>query len=383
MNYLFFLGRVRDISLAELDVVLRRFHATQPPEEVIPGIVRADVEASADELMSILGGTIKIAEVLEISASTITADLQERVVEVLAGFGTQGEKLVFSLAELGRGSSDHIGADEVKDALREKLQANIRYIESPQEGLGAAQLTHHKIHEIYVIQQGEVTLIAKTMAAQDIDAWGKRDFGKPYRDPKKGMLPPKLARMMVNLAVQDGDPEKMTIFDPFCGSGTVLMEALLMGCAVIGSDIDKDAVHGTGANLAWFSKAFDTVPADALSVQDATNITLADIKKQVDCIVTEPFLGRPNPTLAQLPNVMKGLEKMYLGVFKSFRSLLKPGGRISIVIPAFAVGGSVKTLDSLIDRLETLGYTREKGPFTYTRPQTTVQRQIFVYRVKG
>ena len=34
---------------------------------------------------------------------------------------------------------------------------------------------------------------------QDFEQWGARDYGRPSRDAVRGMLPPKLARMMVNL----------------------------------------------------------------------------------------------------------------------------------------------------------------------------------------
>jgi hypothetical protein len=36
---------------------------------------------------------------------------------------------------------------------------------------------------------------------QDIDAYAERDFERPMRDAFVGMLPPKLAQIMLNLAV--------------------------------------------------------------------------------------------------------------------------------------------------------------------------------------
>lgn len=42
--------------------------------------------------------------------------------------------------------------------------------------------------------------LASTLACQDIDAYTKRDTAK-IRDMQVGMLPPKLAQMMINLAI--------------------------------------------------------------------------------------------------------------------------------------------------------------------------------------
>ena len=60
------------------------------------------------------------------------------------------------------------------------------------------------------------------------------------------MIPPKLARTMINLAVGENDPKSITVFDPFCGTGTILMEGLMVGVTVMGSDLDHEAVHGAG-----------------------------------------------------------------------------------------------------------------------------------------
>jgi len=49
---------------------------------------------------------------------------------------------------------------------------------------------------------------------QDINAYTKRDFGKK-RDMDTGMLPPKLAQMMINIA-NNGKQEITSLYDPFC-----------------------------------------------------------------------------------------------------------------------------------------------------------------------
>ena len=48
------------------------------------------------------------------------------------------------------------------------------------------------------------------------------------------MLPPKLAQIIVSLS---GTQPGQTVLDPFCGTGVVLQEALIMGAIVYGFDL--------------------------------------------------------------------------------------------------------------------------------------------------
>ena len=81
------------------------------------------------------------------------------------------------------------------------------------------------------------------------------DFGRPARDDFSGMLPPKLAQIMINLA-QVQNPEAL-IIDPFCGSGTILSEALLMGYKdLLGSDISPKAIADTYKNISWIKDLY-------------------------------------------------------------------------------------------------------------------------------
>ena len=54
----------------------------------------------------------------------------------------------------------------------------------------------------------------------------------------------------------------------------------------------------------------------------------------------------------------------------------KPGGVVVIAFPFVQHKDRVKTVQTLIDRLESLGYTRENGPYFYTRPNAFVQRAL-------
>ena len=50
------------------------------------------------------------------------------------------------------------------------------------------------------------------------------------------------------------------ILDPFCGTGTVLQEALLAGYDVVGTDLSQKIVDYTTENLSWLQSTF-TAPS--------------------------------------------------------------------------------------------------------------------------
>ena len=74
------------------------------------------------------------------------------------------------------------------------------------------------------------------------------EYRRPAFDKRSGMLPVKLSKIMVNLA-QSGNIQ--TIWDPFCGSGTILMVAVDNGYNVIGSDDSLQAINDTKDNIHW------------------------------------------------------------------------------------------------------------------------------------
>ena len=71
---------------------------------------------------------------------------------------------------------------------------------------------------------------------------------KPHKRPffYPGSMSPKLARCMVNLSRVKAS---QLVLDPFCGTGGILIEAGLIGCKVVGSDVNWKMKNGTAINL--------------------------------------------------------------------------------------------------------------------------------------
>ncbi len=108
---------------------------------------------------------------------------------------------------------------------------------------------------------------------------------KPFSHPST--LQPKLARCMVNLSrARRGG----LLFDPFCGTGSILLEAGIMGIEAVGGDLQPKMTLGAKVNLAHYG-----IRGAHLLVADAVRPPLS----RVDFIVTDPPYGRSASTIGR------------------------------------------------------------------------------------
>ena len=188
---------------------------------------------------------------------------------------------------------------------------------------------------------------------------------------------------MINLA----KPKKGTIvIDPFCGSGTISQETILMGFDSTAYDISEKAVFDTKINIEWFKKEFQ--PKGNLleiSQKDATKLTATDYTKfgKNIAIVTESYLGPPQrhiPTPTEAQKTLDDLENIYLDFLKTE---IPKGTTVVLAIPFFNLKPSPVILASLIYKAEGLGYSipalTQKGLF-YARKNQIVGRMILIFK---
>jgi tRNA G10 N-methylase Trm11 len=217
-----------------------------------------------------------------------------------------------------------------------------------------------------------------TQAVQSLEKWTNKDYGRPRSDPKSGMLPPKIARMMVNCALTTSPDSKTVVYDPFCGSGTILAEALDLGVSIIGSDISPQAVASASLNSQWIKDTYQLPGKTTLFVADVLSVTPKQVGGGVDAIVFEGYLGPPNIRPDQIKNFHRGLRKFYIGVLKHLKNLLKSQGRLVMALPEYHHAGLVKSYADLIDTCENYGYTQSGPIVTYGRPHATIKRMISI-----
>jgi tRNA G10 N-methylase Trm11 len=228
--------------------------------------------------------------------------------------------------------------------------------------------------EILVAKQGEDFYVAEVVAVQNIDAYSKRDYEKPFRDMKVGMQPPKLAQIMINLA-----GKAKIIWDPFCGGGGLVMEGLLMGHPMLGSDINEKTLKGAQQNIDWI-RAENKIKHEAeLFVHDATQPLL---KRKFDAVVCEGYLGPPQTKLKskrELAPVVSELTALYRHFFTALK---KSGfeGVIVIGLPFYQTREGGLYLDEAVSLAEAMGYKMELS-LEYARKDQLVGRHILRFRL--
>ncbi len=378
---LFFFGRTPELSLFELQVfapqavMLTDTIARVEEDVIVDGTVATD-----ETLMNLLGGTIKIASycatVSELNSTELvkwvrSADAEKRITFGLSGYGVTIsiiKQLVAEIKDLF--TSSHISA---------------RFV-LPQDGnvISAVAIEKDHVEELVLIKHEEEFIIGKTTCVQPFESWSRRDYDRPHADPKSGMLPPKVARMVVNIAL-GADSRGKTLLDPFCGMGTILGEAMLRGVNTLGSDIDEEVVVKAKKNMSWIIQEYDMKTNARVFVSDASHVAQELGIVRIDAIATEPFMGTPRigegkiTDPKEIANIVKGLDKLYIGCLKHWGLILKPGGVVVIAIPSFTVAGRVYSVKKAVDTCENLGYTKHLGPIVYGRPHAIVQRNFFVF----
>lgn len=383
------LGNTPDLSLLELETLF-----PGQVEHLIPSLAKisptAEAEVDPKALLAITGGTFKVLK--EIGSWATSAVDEVGLLDWLSEYLlTQKPKPEFGLH--CEGFFKQIITDtELKNALKDKGH-NSRFVDSSITGISSALFLHHpEIFDLLVVKTTDEVKVLQTLVVQNIDDWTNRDRNKPYFDRKKGMLPPKVARMMVVIGLgltydEHTNPnfsKAYNLLDPFCGTATVVMEAATMGFPTYGSDSSAETISLAKNNIEWLAGEYPLAHQPQLFTADATSSSLTErVAHKIDVIVTEPFLGKPKAEFRQLPDIYKGLEKLYLGAFKRWRTILKPKARVTIVFPIIDTGKHVFSLESLIDKLAELGYTIASGPVEYARAQATTRRHIYVFEYKA
>ena len=131
----------------------------------------------------------------------------------------------------------------IKKVVRARHDGSVRLAPNNETELSTAQVIHNNLvgpngAELLIIAGANKTYLAKTINVQDIESYTLRDRGRPKRDARIGMLPPKLAQIIINLAAGTAEPHayvqdntalsRPQVLDPFCGTGVILQEACLL-----------------------------------------------------------------------------------------------------------------------------------------------------------
>ena len=392
------LGRQPAIGLAELESL---YGTSVYP--VGPQKQAAVIDRPADEIdFRRLGGSIKLGSVeARISSGpaiqwdAIEKQLRKTVLDLAAK--TPDGKLKLGISTYGLSVSiPKLGAVALtlKKALKGlDREGSVRVVPNKELELNSAQVLHNGLAtptgiELLLVRDGSTVIVGRTTAVQDIDAYAARDQGRPKRDARVGMLPPKLAQTIVNLATADTTPSDATaVLDPFCGTGVVLQEAALMGFDVYGTDIEQRMIDFTAKNLEWLNERHGRPDVEPhLEAGDATNAKWTPVPH---IIAAETYLGQPFSTmpsgekLAEVRNVCNTILRKFL---TNISRQIAPGTRLCLAVPAWQIRPSQFQHLSALDHLEELGYNRvsfkhvSEADLVYARADQIVARELLVLK---
>ena len=438
-SFAFILGREQEIALAELKAVLGRFCFSFDIYKITGNVVFANIdnftEDDARELMNALAGTMKIFELETATGKDIASQIAETFEERKRGISG---KINFGLSYYGKGFSRQ-NINSIALTAKKKLKDNysLRYVESRDSFDLSTILTLKSNLLGKGIEFGLFDNIFGVLVAfNNPEEWNKRDYGKPASDKYSGMVPPKLARMMVNLALgqiqssvisnQSSDyenrkpkTENCLVLDPFCGSGNILMEAMMLGYDVVGSDISEKAVTDSKTNLEWFTNQYSAsgiqhpvFKADATSSEYlqllTTNCSMLNTKRRL-VVVTEPFLGEPKkykPVRNAAYGEYEKIKELYLEFLKNIAKLSngsiadRSGSDSSadnnttmkqfnncilcLIFPLVETsdGRRFSLYNESVDEIKKLGYTQACNSFVYGRDYQVVKREIVLLQLK-
>lgn len=191
--------------------------------------------------------------------------------------------------------------------------------------------------DFVVFPLGATSQWGVTVYVPDTEGFKQRSKERPYTTSSIS-LSSRLARLLVNIS---GVSKGHVLLDPFCGSGTILGEALLRGVECIGIDRNHGTVERTKDNLEWLvserSRAGQKLPPYAVSVGDATNLRRSLGDRTVDAIVSEPILlptlSSP-PSLEKAKRLVKHASTIYSDALHEMAGALNRGGRLVLVTPS-------------------------------------------------
>lgn len=422
-TYCFILGNNHSLSKVEILQVLATkkitFSILEASQEVL--VIESNSEITSINCDS-FGGVVKIVEVV---VNIPTDTLVNRPTGFESAFElpmfipeTATDRIPFGISVYNAGGTQK----EIDDLWHTALSLNPRikniciqygysssFLPLRDRKLSSVVVDKTKLltkgFELCLCVGAKTTYMGKTISIQNYESYSYRDYGRPERDVKSGMIPPKLAKIMINLAGKD---TTSTLLDPFCGSGTILEEMILFGYKnIIGSDHGEKAVADTEKNLDWLFEHYKNIERKSFNINlhqcDVKKISEVIPEKSIHAIVTEPFLGSEKARYFSAPQLsaqIDELDALYLATFGEFEKILAPQGKVVFIFPIFKIRNRYSHI-GILELLKQKGWKQERylpqefdtdkyrsllglelterNSIVYYRPDQTVSREIMIF----
>lgn len=392
MKYVAIAGRQPLISLAEIQALYDKA-ARLVGKKLVFFEINEDDEKNISPDINRLGGSLKLGRFFDTDFS--------KLAKFLTTAHPEG-KITLGISDFSKQKKSGLAKQKSMELKRNlaRMGRSVRVITSNEPEISSATAHHNQLgekagcFEIFLIDR-EIYL---SLGTQNITAYTERDQARPARDAKVGMLPPKLAQILINLCGKL--PEGARVLDPFCGTGVVLQEAAIMGYVPYGTDLNERMVEYSKKNLSWLfnernQKRFKILPdlilkkdqiLEAISVGDATNFTW---EGEIDAVAFEGYLGAPMskpPVDIKFKTEKAKCREIAIGFLKNITPQIKSGTPVVMALPAWLRENGKYAGLNILDEIQEMGYNFEKfqdlsqSDLLYYREGQIVAREIIVIR---
>ncbi|TWP08196.1 hypothetical protein EUA80_00260 [TM7 phylum sp. oral taxon 351] len=392
MKYVAIAGRQPLISLAEIQALYDKA-ARLVGKKLVFFEINEDGEENISPDIDRLGGSLKLGRFFDTDFS--------KLAKFLTTAHPEG-KITLGISDFSKQKKSGLAKQKSMELKRNlaRVGRSVRVITSNEPEISSATAHHNQLgekagcFEIFLIDR-EIYL---SLGTQNITAYTERDQARPARDAKVGMLPPKLAQILINLCGKL--PEGARVLDPFCGTGVVLQEAAIMGYVPYGTDLNERMVEYSKKNLSWLfnernQKRFKILPdliqkkdqiLNAISVGDATNFTW---EGKIDAVAFEGYLGAPMskpPVDIKFKTEKAKCREIAVGFLKNITPQIKSGTPVVMALPAWLRENGKYAGLNILDEIQEMGYNFEKfqdlsqSDLLYYREGQIVAREIIVIR---
>lgn len=380
------LGRQYALGLAELE-------SLYGPDAVTPlGQIAALVDTDRLDVTT-LGGSPKVGRVV----AELPGDWRRVATAIERHYADAwrdvDHKITLGISAYGRTAPRASELQRLGLTLKKSRKhhpGSLRLIPNDDSALSTATSHHnklglspHKIELLIVQAPNGLTYLAESTGAQNITALAARDQARPKTDAFVGMLPPKLAKIMIHMtgAAQFNG----ALWDPFCGTGVLLQEARLEQIDVYGSDLSEKMVRYSTENMQWLDSKYalghtkngwmdswwKVFQADAMTVRLDHGA-----KPPITRIACETYLGQPfsaPPSPAKLREVRGNCNHIISEFLRNLHGQIPTGTPLTIAVPAWRDANGRFTHLPLTHQLDELGYSRRT--LRHVRPD-----QLLYYR---
>ena len=279
-------GEETSIPEAEARAVVKTYDEDAKVSLLEPRIVRAETEANPD----IIARRIAFAKRVGTLIPDGVLDRETRREVERASYRLRHFKL-------GEARADR---SSVETKILNQLHGKVK-LEDPE-------------YELSVIEgrrKGRTYLLLSKPGIMNQGWAGRRPRSRAFFHPSA--IFPKLSRALVNIA---GVKEGETLLDPFAGTGSILLEASIVGALPVGVDISWKMARGALANAQKYRQPWlGMIRADSMSVP----------LRSVDAIATDVPYGRASSRMGE------ELAVILDGLLRAGANLLRRG-RVAVVM---------------------------------------------------